>query len=382
MTSLQNGMTVSASYWGVQGWEVDGTAAAGYCFFVTPVSSGPTVHHVVLANDIAVGCGMAGYEAALYTSGRSSVDYIAIIGSIAYNASGGTHYCGSGISIYSPAASDSLPGTHIYVAGNFSWANVDGNPCNGSTPTDGEGIIFDSSDQYYNGGSNAYSQQAVADNNMLLANGGRGLQINNNNAGTVSSNIYFRHNTVWGNNTDLNQTGAWAGTPAEINLIDFNNTEAFQNIAVTNAIKGANGYPIYDFWATSPSTTDHVYQNVAYATSGTYSNTYEPGSFSNGPNNLFGTNPSFANATAPGAPSCGSYSSVPACMATVIANFTPTNAAAMGYGYQIPSTTQVYDPLFPQWLCNVNLPSGLVTMGCLAASSLPASPTITGVKIQ
>jgi hypothetical protein len=54
-------------------------------------------------------------------------------------------------------------------------------------------------------------------------------------------------------------------------------------------------------------------------------------------------------------------------MATVIANFTPTNATVLagGYGYQIPSGTQIYDPLFPQWLCNVNLPSGLVTMGCL-----------------
>jgi hypothetical protein len=51
-------------------------------------------------------------------------------------------------------------------------------------------------------------------------------------------------------------------------------------------------------------------------------------------------------------------------MSTVIANFTPTNAAAMAYGYQVPSSTPVYDPLFPQWLCNVNLPSGLVTMGC------------------
>jgi hypothetical protein len=53
-------------------------------------------------------------------------------------------------------------------------------------------------------------------------------------------------------------------------------------------------------------------------------------------------------------------------MATVITNFRPTNQATWGYGYQIPSSTQTYDPLFPQWLCNVNLPAGLVTMGCKA----------------
>jgi len=57
-------------------------------------------------------------------------------------------------------------------------------------------------------------------------------------------------------------------------------------------------------------------------------------------------------------------------MATLIANFTPTNAAAASYGYQAPVSTQTYDPLFPQWLCSVtNLPSGLVTMGCLTGSS-------------
>jgi len=42
-------------------------------------------------------------------------------------------------------------------------------------------------------------------------------------------------------------------------------------------------------------------------------------------------------------------------MATVIANFKPTTAAAQPYGYQVPSTVPNSDPLFPQWLCNVNL---------------------------
>jgi hypothetical protein len=88
------------------------------------------------------------------------------------------------------------------------------------------------------------------------------------------------------------------------------------------------------------------------------------------------------NAKAPGAPSCGSASSVPNCMADVIANFTPTTAAAKAYGYQIPISGNMYDPLFPQWLCNVNLPAGLVTMGCLAQSSFPAAPTIKAISVQ
>src|SRR6202043_725660 len=45
---------------------------------------------------------------------------------------------------------------------------------------------------------------------------------------------------------------------------------------------------------------------------------------------------------------------------------------AKAYGYQVPSTTSVSDPLFPQWLCNVNLPAGLVTMGCGGTPPPPA----------
>ena len=55
---------------------------------------------------------------------------------------------------------------------------------------------------------------------------------------------------------------------------------------------------------------------------------------------------------------------------------------ASAYGYQVPSTDTVSDPLFPQWLCNVNLPSGLVTMGCASSSSLPAPPTNINVTVQ
>jgi hypothetical protein len=88
------------------------------------------------------------------------------------------------------------------------------------------------------------------------------------------------------------------------------------------------------------------------------------------------------NAAAPGAPKCAATSSVPNCMAAVIANFTPTRMAAVPYGYQMPSTAQTYDALFPQWLCNVNLPAGLATMGCLSQSSLLASVNRTGAKAR
>jgi hypothetical protein len=76
-------------------------------------------------------------------------------------------------------------------------------------------------------------------------------------------------------------------------------------------------------------------------------------------------NSSLASPANPAAPSCGSFSTTSACMATVIANFKPSASEAQSFGYQTPSTTSIYDPLFPQSLCNVNLPPDLVTMGCL-----------------
>jgi hypothetical protein len=70
-------------------------------------------------------------------------------------------------------------------------------------------------------------------------------------------------------------------------------------------------------------------------------------------------------------------------MATVIANFKPTTAAAQAYGYQVPSTVPNSDPLFPQWLCNVNLPPGLVTTACASTSStLPAPPTNVTITVK
>lgn len=158
--------------------------------------------------------------------------------------------------------------------------------------------------------------------------------------------------------------------------------QAFLNLAATNAASGCGGHPLYSFYVADSGSSDLVYSNLGWATSGTYSAISSSPGFSYGPNNVFDANPVFANATAPAAPSCGNTSSVPACMATMIANFMPTTVAAISYGYQIPNAVQTYDPLFPQWLCNVNLPAGLVTMGCVAQSVVPASVTITGVKAQ
>lgn len=383
--SSGNGMTVTASYWGVQGWEINGTTASNYCFLAQPptTSLGANIHHIIFANDIATGCGLAGIESG--NNSAAGVDYFVVIGDIAYGTAGGSSSCGSGLYDFSPVATDTLPGTHIYFAGNFAWNNVDGNPCGGTAPTDGEGIIFDTFDGSAPFGNGvAYSQQSVITNNILVGNGGRGFEAVLNYTTNPNGFIYATYNTTWGNNTDLNQT-LCACTIGEMLLLNVNNMQVSANIAATNAATGAQGAAIYAVWVTvNHEFGDLVYANDLWSASSSFTNKFDPMSqFTFGPNNI-NTNPVFANPVVPGAPSCGSFASVPACMATMIANFTPTAAATKAYGRQTVSTTLVYDPLYPQWLCTVtNLPTGLVTPGCLTGSSANGGMTLSpGVTLH
>ena len=360
----QPGLYVDQSYWGVQGWEITASnSTSSFCFgaapnYLTPV----TVHHIIFANNVANGCQQGGFTT--FNSGKTaSVDYVSIIGNIAYNAAQNGAECFSGISIYQPIQSDSLPGTHIYVAGNFSYGNVDANPCAGGIPTDGEGLIFDTFDGDQ-GGLSSYAAQTMADNNILVGNGGRGLQVGNNSVGAGPfATIYLRNNTLWGNNGDRNQnTNAICG---ELSLFRTVNTSASSNLAETNQATGCGQNPIYAFYVWGGNGTEEVLQNWGYAVSGTTSSSsYNSPGFSFQTNNTFGENADFANPVTPVAPNCSGSSSVPGCMAAMIANFKPMNTAAAGFGYQPPSSTPAYDPLFPQWMCTTSLPAGLVTVGC------------------
>jgi hypothetical protein len=146
-----------------------------------------------------------------------------------------------------------------------------------------------------------------------------------------------------------------------------------KNLAVTNQSTGPQGFAYYAYGCNTCNGTDSIAGNDAYSAAGNNYYAASGSGFSSGTNTT--TNPSYTNATLPGEPSCGSATSVPNCMSAVISNFKPTAPGASAFGYQIPSTTVVSDPLFPQWVCNVNLPASLVTMGCASSSSLPAPPT-------
>ena len=368
-TTSSIGMWISRNYWGVQGWEISATGSYNSCFLVAPQNSGAsTIHHIVLANNIANGCGDGGL--AILNQGNVGVDHIAMVGNIAYDAAQDSSECYSGINIVVPVAFDSAPGTHIYVAGNFSYDNLDPNPCAGGSSTDGEGIILDTIS-----GKN-YAQQIVVENNMVLFNGGRGIQPFDSVSGAP---IYIEHNTAYGNETQSGQRNT--GGCGEIGLNQSLNTQVIgANLTETTTATGCGGNTVYAIKADNGNGTNVVNGNWGYSSSGnTFGSSGSPG-FSFGTNTS--SNPSFSNPVNPGAPSCGSASSVPNCMATVIANFTPQLTAAKAYGYQVPRTTGVVDPLFPAWLCNVGLPPGLVTLGCAASSSVPTPPTITNIVIH
>ena len=324
-TTNNQGMWVDKSYWGVQGWEVttSGSDVYGTCFTATPRYSSPVeIHHIIFANDIANGCSQGGFT----TTNRGSigVDYLAVIGSIAYNAAQGSNTCTSGISIYQPVQSDSASGTHIYVAGNFTYSNLEPSGCAGRSPTDGEGIIFDAFDGSQGGAQ--YTAQAVAYNNMVVNNGAKGIEVNDNSGGSNHATIWFSQNTVWGNLTDPHQS--WLGC-AEISLYKASNTHVSGNLVSTKSATGCGGHPIYAIAVSTDDSSDSVVSDFAYGYNGNNTFLYNSGSFAWGSGNVFGTNPNFTNPSAPGAPNCGGSANVPSCMSSVVNNFVPKNV--IGY---------------------------------------------------
>ena len=360
------GMAINNSYWGVQGWEITTSASSGGCFVVNP-SGSKTIHHIIFANDIANGCGQGGFLASP-ESATVGVDYFVVVGSIAYNAVQGSTYCESGIDGYEAVASDTLAGTHYYLAGDFSFDNLEPKTCNNTPPTDGEGFFFDTWDTSQ-GSAVAYTQQSVVENNISAFNGGRGIGMFNNASGVTQAPIYIAYNTVYGNETDPHQLSEPAC--AEIDLYLVQNTSVYSNLTESMTTKGCGGNPIYNYYVYLGSASDTVFNNYGYNASGYNEATGSSGSFAFG-SNKFG-NPKFSNPANPSAPSCSSYASVPACMAKVIAGFKPTASGLTGYGYQAVSSANGTDPLFPKWLCTASLPSGLVTMSCATASTTSTS---------
>lgn len=353
----QQGMYVSASYWGISGWEISDTWTFGNCYYIQPTGA-TSVHHVIFANDIANGCAGGGFVA-FANAATPAVDYIALIGDIAYNTGSSSSVCASGFSLGFLPQLDSVAGTHLYIAGSFGWKNTNPSSCASTAATDGEGIIIDTLKQYN------YNQQVALENNIMVGNYGRGIEMNNNNTATPAT-FFTKNNTLYGNNTQAGQQFPNFLGEEYINQAYSVNSTADLAMTSTGTI---GGIPIYAYSAEGTNGSSTVAGNWLYSAAGNTTLITSSSGFSFG-SNVTGTNPAFVNPVIPGAPSCSGTANVPACAATLVANFVPTVTAAKAYGYQTPSSTPVSDPLYPQWLCTVTLPAGLVTPGCASSATL------------
>lgn len=362
-------MWITTSYWGVQGFEVSGTGNGGVCFGVGP-TGGSTIHHFVLANNVANGC--ANGFSFFSGSSTASFDYGVVISNIAWNASQSTAFCNSGITFYEPIKSDSSPGTHNYIAGNFAFDNTTPTNCSTGTSTfDGNGVVLDDIGNAQSGGA-AYDQQIAVVGNLAVFNGGNGIGSTGN--GSANSHIFFRNNTSVKNQQATNDNTTTCGDVMVIGPQAL--TELYGNLVVTKGSTSCQSstQPLYAIAMYNGNATNHFYNNWLYSAAGNNVGLFTNNGFASGPNNTTGTDPLLVNPVDPGQPNCTGTSSVVNCMASVIANYTPLTTAAIPFGYQLPQTTssQSYDPLFPQWLCNVSLPSGLITMHCVTPSNYRA----------
>lgn len=368
------GMYITKSYWGVQGWEVAESGDNGLCFGIIPAAAGG-IHHIILANNICNG-GANGFASSPYST-TSGVDYLAILGNISWNAAQSTVLCNSGITVYDPIKSDSVSGTHIYIAGNFSFDNDAPHNCLGGSATyDGNGIVLDDIGCTQTGCA-PYNQQIVVENNIAVFNGGYGF--GNTGSGTTVSPIYYRYNTSYGNvkadDTDTTTCGDSA-------LLISNLTAVQQNLIMATAEHSCSGgtQDYYAFAVNGADSTDVVSGNWLYSAVGQNTLRLDYDAFNFG-SNMTGTNPNFVNPVDPGQPNCSGKTSTVDCMSTVIANYTPQAGGANAFGYQsVKSATQGHNMYFPMWLCDVTLPTGIITTYCGPAPT--QGGTVTGGALR
>ncbi len=361
MYSNIEGMYVDRSFWGVQGFEVNiwgGTS--GFCFGTGPSSSNPqNIHHIVFANNIANGCMGGGFSS--FNRGTKGVDYFSVVGNIAYNSIGGSDQCYSAISVYQPVQSDWVAGTHIYIAGNFAWGNYQHNPCGGVQAWGGDGLIFDTLDGTEGVGT-VYQGQVVAENNITIGNGGHGIEVQNNVAGSTHAPVILSNNTVWGN--ERMSTMQNAPLCSEVLLNSAYNVQERWNLVATASQKACVSNPTYALSAYTVNATVWSYGNFAFGFNNQNLWVWNASGFGYDSSNVTGVNPNLSNPYVPGAPSCGGAGNVTSCMQYVVNNVKPTNSIATYAGYHQPSSSPGYAPLFPAWLCNANLPAGIVTKPC------------------
>jgi serralysin len=231
--NVYNVVNILGSYTIVEGFEVNGQVgtggAGGACISAeqqVALAGGQFrgIDHIRIMNNIVHDCGGSGIA-------LSYGDIYQVNGNVAYNNASTNGYQTSGISIfeptYNPAAAngdDQYLQWRIDVTNNYSYNNIETNTAApAGQHTDGNGIILDTFNNYTRSGPN-YTAPSHVGYNVVFGNGGKGIQI------AWSNNVTVDHNSAFGNNLDLGNSGTWRG---EINNQNGNGNTIINNIAYT-----------------------------------------------------------------------------------------------------------------------------------------------------
>jgi hypothetical protein len=341
--TAKNAVLIDQSNWAFIGWSLSSTA--GNCMLAMPRRSA-NIHHIAFINNVANGCQQGVATVPYFRDRHFGVDYFAAVGVITYNAALATSVCTSGISIYEPVNYDTVPGTHIFIAGAFSFANIDPSNCNRGANTDGEGITFDDWSHSQSRGI-PYTGQGVIEQSLVAGNGSAGISIFNNTAGIA----YITSTTVWNDFQSSTQTGGGGE-------IIFNQSTSV-TLAIGNLVQGTvtSRANIYGCFVNAGNASNGISGNYCNGPSGQNADAVSSPGFTFGFNAT--TPPPFANPSTPGVPSCSGFATVTGCMETVINNFSNST----GIGYQSPGPCTANDALFPTWLKGI-IPAGIITKPC------------------
>ena len=89
-----------------------------------------------------------------------------------------------------------------------------------------------------------------------------------------------------------------------------------------------------------------------------------PGTYAPTLTNVTQATPNFVNAhQVAAAPDCSTATSVPQCLAQLIADFRPRPAGTVGLGYQKPGACAP-NPDWPTWIGPGDAPDGIITKPC------------------
>ena len=376
------------SHWAVEGFVVSQNADAGEgCASATSEADNDVTLYTAFINDMAVHCGLQGFGSFGWAT-NSGADMTAVVGTITYDASPSltSGVCGSGISMIPANGSVTSSGTHIFVAGNFGYRNINA-PSGAGCNTDGEGVIFDSWSCL---GATAYQYQGVVEQNVWWGNGSSGFEAFPNCTERLDkSKVYVFGNTSYGNlqdpqhglpndKTNTSPVGELvlqkiAPTVSDGTIYSITNNIFMSIMANAGGDTSAPYGAAVNIWtenSTMPSVDvsgNYIYQSVTsygiapHSSAGANNTDVNIGSTSYTNTFPLGTNtyadPVFAS---PGGlpttePDCSAYDNTTDCMLTgygIYTHLTPTASGAVSKGYHPPGACAP-DPYFPTWLVGI-----------------------------